>query len=62
MPEHSKSNPKGNVLKADITGKVEFTSQLTGMPECKFAMNDKFVLQRNKQGEVQKSVNIDDLK
>lgn len=52
----------GNVLKADIAGKVDFTSQLSGMPECKFSFNDKFVLQRDKQGQVQKSVNIDDLK
>ena len=52
----------GNVLKADITGRVEFTSQLSGMPECKFSINDKFLLQRDKRGQVQKSVNIDDLK
>ena len=53
---------KGNVLKADIAGSVEFTSQLTGMPECKFAINDKFTLQRNREGEIEKSINIDDLK
>jgi len=53
---------KGSVLSADISGKIEFTSQLSGMPECKLTMNDRFTLQRDKQGEVQKSVNIDDLK
>lgn len=53
---------KGNVLKADITGAVEFTSQLSGIPECKFTINDKFSLQRNKEGEIEKCINIDDLK
>lgn len=53
---------KGAVLKADITGRVEFQSQLSGMPDCKFAINDKFTLQRNREGEIEKSINIDDLK
>lgn len=54
---------KGQVLKADISGCVEFNSQLSGMPECKFAINDKFLLQRTKEGEIEKStVTIDDVK
>jgi hypothetical protein len=35
---------------------------LSGMPDCKFAINDKFTLQRNREGEIEKSINIDDLK
>lgn len=35
---------KGSVLSADIAGKVEITSKLSGMPQCKLTMNDRFTL------------------
>ena len=38
---------KGNVLKFDIHGAIEVNCQLSGMPECKFGMNDKLLLQRD---------------
>ena len=38
----------GNVLRNDVTGKVLMKTYLTGMPECKFGLNDKLVM--DKQG------------
>lgn len=38
---------KGQVLRFDIYGAVECKSELSGMPECKFGMNDKLLLQRD---------------
>ena len=38
---------KGQVLKFDIAGAIECKSELSGMPECKFGMNDKLLLQRD---------------
>jgi AP-2 complex subunit mu-1 len=52
----------GDVLKADVTGRVQVKAELTGMPECKFGMNDKFILQRDKKGMIEQGINIDDLK
>mgnify|MGYP003386463308 FL=1 len=31
----------GTVLRSDVAGKVMMRTQLTGMPECKFGLNDK---------------------
>lgn len=40
-----------NILRADVTGKVAMKCVLSGMPECKFGMNDKVVMEREaKQG------------
>jgi AP-2 complex subunit mu-1 len=36
---------RGTVLKADVTGKIVVKTQLTGMPECKFGVNDRLLLQ-----------------
>ena len=52
----------GQILKADVSGRVQVKAELTGMPECKFGMNDKFILQRDKKGMVEQGINIDDLK
>lgn len=38
---------KGQVLRFDIYGAVECKCELSGMPECKFGMNDKLLLQRD---------------
>lgn len=35
---------KGTLLKADVQGQVMVKCQLSGMPECKFGMNDKLVM------------------
>lgn len=31
----------GNVIKSEIIGKVQTKINLSGMPECKFGLNDK---------------------
>ncbi len=39
----------GQVLSAHVAGRVVMKSYLSGMPECKFGMNDKIAL--DKQGK-----------
>lgn len=56
---------KGQVLKFDIAGAIECNCQLSGMPECKFGMNDKLLLQRDFAGGAasdRNAVVINDLK
>jgi len=55
------------VLKADVNGRVVVKTQLSGMPECKFGINDKLVMrsqaedgQSIKNGD--KGIMIDDIK
>ncbi|KAJ2769152.1 clathrin associated protein complex medium subunit [Coemansia nantahalensis] len=36
---------KGTVLRADVQGQIVMRSFLSGMPECKFGLNDKLVLE-----------------
>jgi AP-2 complex subunit mu-1 len=36
----------GTVLRAEVQGKVMMKTQLTGMPECKFGLNDKLIMDR----------------
>ncbi|KAJ2378741.1 clathrin associated protein complex medium subunit [Coemansia sp. RSA 2607] len=38
---------KGTVLRADVQGQIVMRSFLSGMPECKFGLNDKLVLDRD---------------
>jgi AP-2 complex subunit mu-1 len=38
---------KGETLKNDVSGKVMMKTFLSGMPECKFGMNDKLVLEKD---------------
>jgi AP-2 complex subunit mu-1 len=33
---------KGTVLRADVSGQIMMRAYLSGMPECKFGLNDKF--------------------
>ena len=41
----------GQVLSAHVAGKVAMKSYLSGMPECKFGINDKITIEgKNKQG------------
>lgn len=39
-------SPQGQVLSAHVSGKVVMKSYLSGMPECKFGMNDKIVVDK----------------
>ena len=35
---------RGTVLKADVLGRVCVKALLSGMPECKFGVNDKLLM------------------
>jgi len=49
-----------NVLRADVSGKVTMKCVLSGMPECKFGMNDKVVLEKeSKAGSSKKGSGIE---
>jgi len=37
---------KGTILRSDVAGKVTLTCHLSGMPECKFGLNDKIMLDK----------------
>ena len=39
--------PSGQVLTAHVSGRVIMKSFLSGMPECKFGMNDKLVVDKH---------------
>lgn len=57
---------KGTILRADVSGQVMVKCQLSGMPECKFGMNDKLLMekepQRPGQTTTDKGITIDDIK
>merc|ERR1719322_1489816 len=58
-------SPQGQVLSAHVAGKVVMKSYLSGMPECKFGINDKIVVDsKGKSGEEanrsKSSIAIDD--
>jgi len=36
----------GSVLRSSVSGKIAMKCELSGMPECKFSLNDKLVLQK----------------
>ena len=36
----------GQVLSAHVSGRVSMKSYLSGMPECKFGMNDKLLIDK----------------
>merc|ERR1712183_890045 len=45
-------SPQGQVLSAHVAGKVVMKSYLSGMPECKFDINDKIVVDsKGKSGD-----------
>lgn len=55
----------GQVLRADINGKVMMKALLTGMPECKFGLNDKLIMEKEggaaaMAGDLAGGVEIDD--
>ncbi|EGC33709.1 AP-2 medium chain [Dictyostelium purpureum] len=39
---------EGNILRADVSGQVMMKCYLSGMPECKFGMNDKVIMDKEK--------------
>jgi len=40
------TSAKGQVLRHDVSGKVMLKIQLSGMPDCKFGLNDKIMLDK----------------
>ena len=38
---------RGTVLKSDVIGQVVMKTQLSGMPECKFGVNDKLLIRES---------------
>jgi len=43
-------SPQGQVLSAHVAGKVVMKSYLSGMPECKFGINDKITMENKGKG------------
>jgi len=55
---------KGTVLSSDVTGRIVMKCLLSGMPECKFGLNDKLMLQQEKRSANKKrykEIDIDDI-
>eukprot|EP01111_Echinosteliopsis_oligospora_P003930 TRINITY_DN1617_c0_g1_i1.p1 TRINITY_DN1617_c0_g1~~TRINITY_DN1617_c0_g1_i1.p1 ORF type:complete len:436 (+),score=99.34 TRINITY_DN1617_c0_g1_i1:203-1510(+) len=58
---------EGNVLRSDVSAVVQMKCFLSGMPECKFGMNDKVLMDKessSRQGAVRRKSNaieIDDI-
>lgn len=51
----------GSVLRSEVTGRVQMNTKLTGMPECKFGLNDKLVIEKESAANRKKpGVEIDD--
>lgn len=54
---------KGQVLRADVAGQINVNSLLSGMPECKFGVNDKLVAGGNRVGKSShRSIVMDDVR
>eukprot|EP01112_Ceratiomyxa_fruticulosa_P007794 TRINITY_DN2028_c0_g1_i1.p1 TRINITY_DN2028_c0_g1~~TRINITY_DN2028_c0_g1_i1.p1 ORF type:complete len:431 (-),score=72.87 TRINITY_DN2028_c0_g1_i1:167-1459(-) len=54
---------EGNVLRADVSGQVQMKCFLSGMPECKFGMNDKILMDKENRvgtGRSSHGIEIDD--
>ena len=49
----------GTVLRADVDGHIQMRAYLTGMPECKFGLNDKLVIDKSEKGAID-AVELDD--
>ena len=55
----------GTVLRAETHGKVMMRTNLSGMPECKFGLNDKLIMEKESEGGAggvggKRGVEIDD--
>jgi AP-2 complex subunit mu-1 len=57
----------GSILRNEVSGAVQMNTKLTGMPECKFGLNDKLVIDKDRATAVgtedqrgKPSVEIDD--
>lgn len=50
----------GTILRNEVTGRVQMNTKLTGMPECKFGLNDKLVIEKENNANRKPVVEIDD--
>ena len=50
----------GSILRSEVTGRVQMNTKLTGMPECKFGLNDKLVIEKEVASRKKPGVEIDD--
>mmetsp|Transcript_16978 Transcript_16978/g.48767 ORF Transcript_16978/g.48767 Transcript_16978/m.48767 type:complete len:427 (-) Transcript_16978:253-1533(-) len=50
----------GQILRNEVTGQVQMNTKLTGMPECKFGLNDKLVIEKESSNMRKPGVEIDD--
>lgn len=46
---------RGTVLRSDVIGQVIMKTQLSGMPECKFGINDKLLIREASAAEGEKT-------
>lgn len=46
---------KGAVLRTDVQGKIQMKAYLSGMPECRFGLNDKLHMDKESQNKDKKS-------
>lgn len=58
---------RGTVLRADVVGQVAVKAQLSGMPECKFGINDKLLIKNSSAAgggpaKEDRGIQIDDIK
>ena len=60
---------KGTLLRADVSGQIMVKCLLSGMPECKFGMNDKLVMANANvegksvaSGSLEKGIALDDVR
>ena len=51
---------RGTVLRAEVCGQVLVKTALSGMPECKFGINDKLLIKNSTNKE--RGIQIDDIK
>lgn len=56
---------KRAILRADVSGKIVMKTYLSGMPECKFGLNDKLVMEKESKakakGAPRSGIAIDDI-
>jgi AP-2 complex subunit mu-1 len=50
----------GDILRNEVTAQVQMNTKLTGMPECKFGLNDKLVIEQETTSNRKPGVEIDD--
>jgi len=51
----------GQVLKSDVTGEVVMKTFLSGMPECKFGLNDKLMMQSEGKKKDSSAIEMEDV-